>query len=596
MVFSLLPAAVGTVSAADYTTANATFVSFTDSAITWEGAYTVSTSGTVLTISTAGTYVLSGSCADGYITVAKGAGAVNLVFNGLTLSCSTYCPIETKGGTTVVTFTTLAGTTNTLSDTNRAEAKPKSAINASKAIYFDGAGTLIVNGNNKNGIKSDDCVTINSGTVTVNSIDTGIAADNVLTINGGTVTVSTTNGDCIKSNPDAVTTDTAGDVVLTGGTISATAAVTDGIQALHNLTISGGSITVVAADDGIQADNLLTISGGTVNVTAAAGDGIRSNPTSLTATTAGDVVISAGSITVAADHDGIQAADQMTISGGTFNITTGLGYTDAGFNPDTESAKGLKVSHTAVTTDTVTSKNTLTVSGGTFTLNCADDAVHTDAYIYLTGGSFTIRTKDDGVHADTSLFVGAENGANSALTVNVLASYEGLEAGTVYIYSGDIDVAASDDGINAAGGSDSSGTGGTDPFNPGGGGGGGGGFNPGGNTSNYQIFVYGGDIYVNCEGDGLDSNGNMTISGGKLVVFSQAAGGDNAPYDTDGTFTVSGGTVFGAGSSQMAETPSTTQGYVTSRSSIASGKTINVKNASGTTIYNMYCRSKTSTM
>ncbi len=484
-------------------------INFGADAVTVSGSDSVTVVETAVTISAPGTYVLSGTCPDGQVTVAKNSGQVQLVLQGLELTCTTYCPLETKGGDTVVTITTAAGTVNTLSDTDRGEEKPKSAINASKAITLTGEGTLIVNGNNKNGIKSDTDVTVAGGTLQVNAKDNGISADNLLTVTGGIITVRSQGGDALCAKPDALTEETAGRIVISGGTLD-----------------------------------------------------------------------------LQADQDGIQAENEMTISGGKLTIRTGEGYTDTGFDSNTESAKGLKVSHEALETDTVEAANSLVITGGTFNLDCADDALHTDGYITITGGKFTIYTGDDGAHADTSLIIGEEGADDTSLFLEVCASYEGLEAGTVYLYAGTVKVTASDDGINSAGGSDTGEAMGG--FNPGGGRPGRPGQSAGtsASSSDYQILIYGGYIYVNANGDGLDSNGNLTISGGTCVVFGQAANGENPPFDCDGTFTITGGTVFGAGSRGMASNPSSgSQSYVTSSSNITSGKTIHILDASGNQVF-----------
>ncbi|MGN1478127.1 MAG: carbohydrate-binding domain-containing protein, partial [Acutalibacteraceae bacterium] len=311
----------------------------------------------------------------------------------------------------------------------------------------------------------------------------------------------------------------------------------------------------------------------------------------------GTITISGGTFNLTAGSDAIQAAQDVTITGGEFNIKTGSGYNDSSFDSDTMSCKGIKASCNAdttttdsgttdTTTDTSDATNTIEISGGTFTLNTADDAIHSDAYIVITGGTFDILTGDDGVHADTSLTLGTEGSTDNSLPdINVKSSYEGLEGGCVYIYSGRYKVAASDDGINAAG--DSS----TEDFNPGGGPGrpGQGGFGPGSSTgsgsssgttsdSEYNINIYGGYVYINVDGDGIDANSNITLTGGTIITWGQKAGGDNEPLDCDGTLTINGATVFASGSGQMVTTPSSSsQAYVQSRStSISSGKIIDV--------------------
>ena len=315
------------------------------------------------------------------------------------------------------------------------------------------------------------------------------------------------------------------------------------------LTVESLTLNIVSANHGISCDNIININAG---------------------------------------GDGIQSAQDITITDGSFDITTGTGYDDESFNSDTDSRKGIKASFSSdEDSDTEDSTNSITVSGGRFVLNTADDSIHSDSYICITGGDFEIKTGDDGIHADTTLDVGQNDADNSLININILTCYEGLEAGTVNIYSGNISVVSSDDGINAAGGSDENQGPAGGGFNPGGGrpGQGGPGGNPGGNggsapgqggSSDYTINIYGGEIFVNAEGDGLDSNGDLNLLGGSLVIWGMKAGGDNEPLDCDGTLTIDGATVFGAGSSAMTTVPKNSQGYITSRASAASGKTVNI--------------------
>lgn len=315
------------------------------------------------------------------------------------------------------------------------------------------------------------------------------------------------------------------------------------------LTVESLTLNIVSANHGISCDNIININAG---------------------------------------GDGIQSAQDITITDGSFDITTGTGYDDESFNSDTDSRKGIKASFSSdEDADTEDSTNSITVSGGRFVLNTADDSIHSDSYICITGGDFEIKTGDDGIHADTTLDVGQNDADNSLININILTCYEGLEAGTVNIYSGNISVVSSDDGINAAGGSDENQGPAGGGFNPGGGrpGQGGPGGNPGGNggsapgqggSSDYTINIYGGEIFVNAEGDGLDSNGDLNLLGGSLVIWGMKAGGDNEPLDCDGTLTIDGATVFGAGSSAMTTVPKNSQGYITSRASAASGKTVNI--------------------
>ena len=179
------------------------------------------------------------------------------------------------------------------------------------------------------------------------------------------------------------------------------------------------------------------------------------------------------------------------------------------------------------------------ISGGTITIDSADDAIHSDASITINGGAFALASGDDAIHAEETLTV-------TAGTINISESYEGLEALNIEIQGGDITLTASDDGLNAAGGVDSSGTtGGRDGMF-----GGRGGMS---SSSNGSIVISGGNLYIKASGDGIDANGTLLISGGYTVVVGPTQG-DTATLDYDVSATITGGTFIGTGASGMAQT------------------------------------------
>lgn len=423
---------------ADYTTANATLVTLTDSAATAKGKYTgYEIDGTDVSITAAGTYVFSGDCDNGSITVKKGVTGVTIVLNGLTLTNDDSAAI-TLNKTAEASLIAAAGTTNTVADTEGSSDENAAVkVKSGAALTIGGMGTLTVDGNAKNGIKgaADAVITVAEGKLNINAADDGLSCDDELNITGGTLNI-TAGGDAVKASPD------------TGENPDTTS--------LGNVTISGGTLTLNAAEDGIQAD--------------------------------GD----------------------LTISGGTFHVKTNGGHTTA-LTDDSASCKGFKAG------------KTLTVTGGTLTVDSADDALHANTDVTISGGTLTLATGDDGVHADNDLVIGTR-GASSTSTprINITASYEGLEGTTVTVYSGDIDVAASDDGVNAANST------------------------LGERSDKYAISIAGGDLYIDAGSDGLDSNNDINITGGKVEVYGADAMMD-AAIDYDGTFTLSGGTLFGAG-------------------------------------------------
>ncbi len=504
---------------AAYSEDEAAFIAFTDagaSAKGVEGGYSID--GTAVTVSAAGTYVFSGSCEDGSITVKKGTTGVRLVLNGLDLTSASDAagPILCKAGTKTE-LVAEAGTVNNLSD-SAANTEEKAAVKVNKqsSLTLSGSGTLNVSGMCKNGIKggAKSDIIVKEQNLHIKSADHGLASDNTVTVKSGKVTIEA-GGDGIKSSPDRV-------------------------------------------DDAGNADDTVSL---------------------------GDIILEGGEVKIDAAADGIQGDNSVTVYGGSYQITTNGGYTTK-LAEDADSCKGIK------------SDSSLTVYGGEFVINSADDALHSNEYITVLGGTFDIQTGDDGMHADTSLIVGSEE-EESDIDVAIRNCYEGLEAGTVYVNSGNINVNSTDDGVNAAGGNDGSGNNGGpgDGFGPGGGRPGGGG--PGGwqptagayaaESSEYAIYINGGTLYVKAAGDGLDSNGDLYISGGNIIVYGAPAGGpgsDNFPFDHDGRFAITGGYIFGAGSSQMEEgVQSSTQGYIVSRSNYNQGTVIHVKDSQGEVLF-----------
>ncbi len=474
-------------SAGAYSKEQAT-LTFTNDGIT----ETVSSSGYTidgksLTVTSDGTYRINGTCSEGKVEVSKSLSNVTLILDGLTLSNSDTAPIIVKKGSSVLLK---------LSGTNTITNNEESSKETTDPDNFEGAAIKVKSGSSLS-----------------------IFGDGVLNAVGNAKNA------------------------IKGGAES-------------SLQVDGGTIKAEAVNNGIAFDGSIVINAGAFNVTSG-NDAIKSEPDEGDTASAGTVTINGGAFTINAQSDGIQAAEKLTINNGTFNIKTLDGYKSSSFNKDTMSCKGLKASgNNDSETEPV---NELNINGGTFNLNTADDAVHSDGYCDITGGTFYIYTGDDGVHADSTLTLGTENGYERDPEIYIYSSYEGLEGSIVNAYSGKFYVKASDDGINAAGGS-SNGTQGQqsqDPFRPGGNrpgqGGGQGGSTPGGqsSSSNYSLNIYGGSFYIDCEGDGLDSNGALNILGGNVTVLSMRSGGDNSPLDCDGTITINNATVFAAGSRGM---------------------------------------------
>ena len=215
-----------------------------------------------------------------------------------------------------------------------------------------------------------------------------------------------------------------------------------------------------------------------------------------------------------------------------------------------------------------TSKSpTFTITGGTININAPGSGLSSSGTLTITGGTITIYSANDGIHADSVLTLGKSSGSESDYTINIQNSYEGIEALTINMYSGTINIYSTDDGINAQTADsydtidESDDQGGQ--AGPGGQGGqsgpGGQGGAPGGNRLLFNqnnkrrlddtpsITLYGGKLYLNADGDGLDSNGNLYIHGGTIEVWGAASGSDDEPFDHDGDLKIYGGTILAGG-------------------------------------------------
>ena len=309
------------------------------------------------------------------------------------------------------------------------------------------------------------------------------------------------------------------DLILEGtGTLNITSSKGDAIVSKDNIKINSGTYNITSTLDGIRGKDSVYITSGVFNIDAG-GDGIKSTNTSSSAK--GYVTILGGTFNITATLDGIQAETNLTIKSGDFTIKTGgtsSNTTKKTYYTNEKSAKG------------IVAGTLLTIENGTFNLNTYDDSLHSNGNITINSGEYYISSGDDAIHADDTLTI--NNG-----TIEVTKSYEGLEAETIVLNAGTINLEASDDGINAAGGADSSAN----------------------NRPNHQekyskssLTINGGTITVNATGDGLDSNGNIYVNGGTIIVSGPTSNGDGA-LDYDGTFEITDGELLAYGSSGMAQ-------------------------------------------
>lgn len=405
------------------------------------------------------------------------------------------------------------------------------------------------------------------------------------------------------------------------GSLTVLGYLNNGIHCTKDLKIKNGNISVTALGHGIKGKNSVTVSGGTVTVTSGK-DGITSDETENEEK--GFVTIEDGEIIITSAGDGVSAETTLTVTGGVISIISGGGSANAQQKTDnmrdwwdfdnsasddnSARCKGLKAG------------KALVISGGSITIDAQDDALHTDGDMTISGGECILSTGDDGAHAALSLTV-----LDGKITV--LTSYEGLEANQITLAGGELDITASDDGINANGGSDG--------FSGGFGGGFGGrrsdmnsqsgdmtppdnsnmqtppdGNAPSGNpptmpgqdaadstttddTTDKQpvLLITGGKITVNADGDGLDSNGDLRVEGGDITINGPSNGGNGAldiGTENGGAGVIAGGTLIALGTSSMTEnfgSTSTQCAFLVTMNSFGAGETITITDSQGNVLY-----------
>ena len=397
---------------------------------------------------------------------------------------------------------------------------------SSAAVYVKSAEKVFVTlaeGSQNTLRNTDEYVAIDD-----NNIDAVIFAKSDLTLNGtGSLTIISAEGHGIVSKDD---------LKIIGGTYDITAA-GHALSGKDSVRIADGTFILTAEKDGIHAEN--------------ADDEEK-----------GYIYIADGDFTITSDGDGMDASNIVQIEDGTFDITAGGGAANSlkthesdmpggGMSQNIERPDGENMPQDTTTDESGTSTKGIKagggmyLNGGTYQIDSADDSIHSNANITIADGTYTLATGDDGVHADDALTV---NGG----TITVTESYEGLEGLTVTINDGTIDITARDDGINTAGGTDQSGFGtfgdhfkGMDSAD-----------DETEETTDNEMWMElnGGYIHILAGGDGVDSNGDLTINGGEIYIDGPSDNGNSAiDYGDRSSAYVNGGMLVAIGSSGMAE-------------------------------------------
>lgn len=311
-----------------YEDTTATHVSLNGSSIDVSGNGATAANG-VLTISDEGTYVITGTLSDGQIIVdAEDADKVQIVLNGVSITCSDNAPIYIKNADKV--FITLeSDTVNTLTDGTEYVQSDDNTVDgvifSTADLTINGNGTLNITGNYKHGIASKDDLVITGGTFNITAVQDALNGKDCVKINDGTFILTTETGNGIQSKNGDDTT--KGYVYICGGTITVTNS-QEGIEGTA-IVIKGGTIDITAQDDGFNSASGSSDEAATDTDTANAGFG---GGGAMEVDTNCYISISGGTITVDAAGDGIDSNGSVSISGGTLYVSGPTDDGNAGFD------------------------------------------------------------------------------------------------------------------------------------------------------------------------------------------------------------------------------------------------------------------------
>lgn len=321
---------------ASYDESTATKISLSGSTAKTSGDG-ASVSGSTVTITAAGTYVLSGSSENVQIVVKTGdQDKVQIVLDGVAMTGTDAAIVVENADKTFITLA--EGSKNSISDSaNHTNTDYDAAIYSKDDLTFNGSGSLTIEGKYGNAVESNDDLRITGGTYTIKGYKNGLSANDAINIKEASLDITATE-DAIHADNDEDTS-------------------------LGNLYIQSGTITINAGDDGLHASNAAVIDGGTITV--------KSSVEALEGT---NVTINGGTLDLYATDDGINAASTATeaeifikITGGDIKVEVGQGDTDA-----------------------LDSNGDIIMTGGDLAITSTVSAFDFDGRATYTGGTITV--------------------------------------------------------------------------------------------------------------------------------------------------------------------------------------------------------------
>ena len=476
--------------------------------------------GSTVTISTAGTYIVSGNLTDGSITATTSENdKIQIVLNGVKIASSNGPAIDIQSADKC--FITLAeGTQNSLSDGSAFTSEDANAcIYATCDLTINGLGSLDVSGNYRHGVFSKDDLVVYGGSINVSAVEDGFNGKDSVKIGAGDISIDS-GADGVKSSKS--TNPEKGFVYVSGGSLSIDAE-DDGIQAKTHLCIAGGSIEIDAADDALHSDLEGTLNGGLTSVRS--GDDAFHCEMKLE--------VNDGSFVAETCSEGYEA-EQVVVNGGDTNICA---------LDDAMNASAADLSDDSESSDADTSTSTPSGESGA-------NAAQPDGSIGAPGASSANADSNEQQQNTAPQGAGQQDSATPPELPSDLGHAPDAQ-----------------NGMERRGQA------------PGGQGGA-----PGASDSNCLIQINGGTVVLDSQGDGVDSNGNAEINGGTLLVNGPSSDGDGAfDYDGEATIS-GGTVLMAGTVGMAQSFTSGTQAFALMQASGSAGSVIEATDADGNVI------------
>lgn len=593
-----------TIGNVDYDITSDIIIDLTNKSITNNNGYVLFEDNTLF-ITNTGKYYLTGSLDGRIVCTGNEETQIELILNGVSLTSQEYSPLIGYDIDSLI-INAESNSVNTITDNRIQEESYNSAIYSNCDMDIKGKGTLNVFGYLNNGIHSTKDLKIKNLNLNVTSLNNSIKGNDSITVSNANIYAVSTSGDAMKTTSTSISSKgkQKGSVTLTGGTINLFAAC-DAIDAAYDVYIYEDVELNCYTEDyspysqyvsNVSKDTLYlqipstcsatltfnleegtskTISGTKVATQSMQRPGVNSGvyyqfevPTNtinfIVNLTYNKKIYSSDKLSLNESYDCLTAQirnSNLVTSWSTYQVSQGGGFggpggmigsmQDGNTNKASYSCKGIK------------SKNEIYITGGNISIYSHDDGIHATygetlenestglGNIYISGGNLSITSDDDGIHADLNLEV-------TGGCVKVLKSYEGLEANIITIDGGTSEVYASDDGLNATKTKET-------PY----------------------IYFKSGTIYINADGDGIDSNGNIVMSGGNVIAIGPKDAG-NGVLDFDGSFKLTGGNLLCIGCNGMNQVPTGNGATVkTSKTSVSQGKYLTLS-VDGTVTLELY--------